>query len=150
MTTKTAIDDFVAQRKLALVGVSRSGKKFGNIAFKALKEKGYRVFPIHPHVKSIAGERCYPNLQSLPEPVEGVLVVVPPVEAENVVRDAATAGIRRVWLQQGAESQAAIRFCEEHDIAVTHGECVLMFAPPVTSVHKWHRWTCKLFGKLPQ
>ena len=150
MTTKTAVEDFVAQRKLALVGVSRGGKKFGNMAFKTLKQNGYCVFPINPYAETIAGERCYPNLQALPEPVGGVLVVVPSNETEQVVRDAATAGIRRVWLQQGTESEAAIRFCEENGIAVLHGECVLMFAQPVSSFHRCHRWIWKTLGKLPQ
>lgn len=150
MVNKLAIEDFVAQPTLALVGVSRGGKKFGNFALKTLKQKGYRVFPIHPHAESIEGERCYPDLQSLPEAVEGVLVVVPPEQTEQVVRNVAAAGIRRVWLQQGAESADAIRFCEENGVEVIHGECVLMFAPPVTSFHRFHRWLWKTLGKLPQ
>jgi len=150
MTTKARIEDFIAQRTLAVVGVSRGGKKFGNLAFKALKAKGYRVFPINPNAESIEGERCYPNLKSLPEPVDGVLVVVPPAETERVVREAAAAGIRRVWMQQGAESEAAIRFCEANGLSVVHDECILMFAQPVVSVHRLHRWVWGLLGKLPR
>ena len=150
MVTRTAVEDFVAQRKLALVGVSRGGKKFGNLALKALKEKGYRVFPVHPHAEQIEGERCYPSLLALPEQVEAALIVVPPAETERVVREAAAAGIKRVWLQQGAESQDAIRFCEEHGLEVIPGECVLMFAQPVKSVHRCHRWLWKTLGRLPQ
>ncbi|MCL4709481.1 CoA-binding protein [bacterium] len=149
MTTKTAVEDFVAQRTLALVGVSRRGKKFGNMALQALKAKGYRVFPVHPHADQIEGEPCFPSLSALPEPVEGVLIVVPPEETDKVVREAAAAGIRRVWMQQGAESQAAIRFCEEHGIRVVQGECILMFAQPVVSFHRFHRWVWKALGKLP-
>jgi hypothetical protein len=69
LTTKAAVEDFVAQRTLAVVGVSRGGKKFGNYTFKALKAKGYRVFPINPNIEKMEGERCYPNLDSLPEPM---------------------------------------------------------------------------------
>ncbi len=150
MTKNNAIENFVAQHTLALVGVSRSGKKFGNLAFNALKGKGYRVFPIHPQAETIAGERCYRSLRELPEPVTSVFVSVPPAESERVVREAASAGIRRVWLQQGAESADAIRFCEENGMQVIHGECVLMFAPPVTSIHRCHRWLWKTLGRLPQ
>jgi len=75
---------------------------------------------------------------------------VPPAETEQVVQEAAAAGIRRVWMQQGAESEAAIRFCEEHGMSVVHGECILMFAQPVDSVHRLHRWIWRLLGKLPQ
>ncbi|MDZ7292200.1 MAG: CoA-binding protein [candidate division KSB1 bacterium] len=150
MTTKSAIEDFVAQRKLAVVGVSRNGKKFGNAAFRALKEKGYCLFPINPNAERIEGDRCYPNLESLPETVDGVLIVVPPAETERVVREAAAAGIRRVWMQQGAESEAAIRFCQANGISAIHGECILMFAQPVVSFHRFHRWVWKVLGKLPR
>ena len=150
MTTKADIDDFVAQHTLAVVGVSRSGKKFGNLALGTLKAKGYRVLPIHPQAQLIDGEPCHPSLQSLPEPVDGVLIVVPPAQTEEVVRDAAAAGIRRVWMQQGAESPAAIRFCEEQGMSVVHGECILMFANPVDSIHRIHRWLWKALGKLPR
>ncbi len=145
---KAEIDDFLVQRTLAVVGVSRGGKKFGNAASRELRSKGYRVIPVHPEAESIAGERCYPSLKELPEPVGGLLVVVPPVQTEQVVREAAEAGIRRVWLQQGAESAAAIKYCQEHGMSVVHGECILMFAAPA-GVHKLHRWLWKLFGKLP-
>ena len=150
MTTRAVVDDFVSQRKLAVVGVSRHKAKFGNMAFKELRGKGYKLFPVHPHAETIEGERCYPSLAALPEPVGGVLVVVPPAQAEQVVRDAAAAGIRRVWLQQGAESATAIRFCEENGISAVHGECILMFAEPAAFYHRAHRWVWKLLGKLPR
>jgi predicted CoA-binding protein len=150
MTTKAAVKDFLDQRTLAVVGVSRGGKKFGNTAYKELKAKGYQVFPVNHHVDAIDGDRCYSSLSALPEPVGGVLIVVPPRETEQVVRDAAAAGIRRVWMQQGAESQAAIQFCEERGISAIHGECILMFAEPAAFYHRLHRWVWRLLGKLPQ
>jgi hypothetical protein len=148
MTKRAAIEDFVAQKKLAVVGVSHTGKKFGNLAFRELKAKGYRVFPINPNAEKIEDERCYPTVASLPEPVGGVLIVVPPVETERVVREAAAAGIERIWMQQGSESGTAIRYCQENGMAVIHGECILMYAQPVLSVHRLHRWVWRLFGKL--
>jgi predicted CoA-binding protein len=150
MTSKAMVADFVAQRKLAVVGVSRRGKKFGNMAFRELKAKGYKLLPVHPQAETIEGERCFPNLSSLPEPVDGVLVVVPPAETEKVVREAAAAGIKRVWMQQGAESPAAIRFCQENGLNAVHGECILMFAEPAAWFHRAHRWVWRLLGKLPQ
>ena len=145
---KAAIDDFLSQQTLAVVGVSRSGKKFGNAASRELRTKGYRVIPVHPEAESIGGERCYPSLKELPEPVGGLLVVVPPAQTEQLVRQAAEAGIRRVWMQQGAESAAAIKYCQDQGMSVVHGECILMFAAP-TGGHKLHHWLWKLLGKLP-
>jgi predicted CoA-binding protein len=149
MTTKKAVDDFLAQKKLAVVGVSRSGKKFSNMAFKELKAKGYQLFPVNPHGENIEGQRCYPTLTALDEKVGGAVVIVPPAEAEKVVKDAAQAGIGRVWLQQGAETQGAIKFCQDNGIDVIHNECVLMFAEPAAIHHRLHRWIWKLLGKLP-
>jgi uncharacterized protein len=150
MISKAAVNEFAAQRTLAVVGVSRQGKKFGNYALRELAGRGYRVFPVHPQAETLEGERCYRSLRQLPEPVGGVLISVPPGETEQVVRDAAAAGIRRVWMQQGAASPEAIRFCQEHGIQEVHGECILMFASPVKSVHNLHRWLWRLLGKLPE
>jgi predicted CoA-binding protein len=144
------VDGFLGEKSLAVVGVSRSGKKFGNSIMKDLEDKGYRVFPINPHAESIAGKRCYPSLKELPERPGGVITVVPPAATEAVVRDVKAAGIKRVWMQQGSESEAAIRFCAENGIEVVHGECIMMFAEPVGSIHRFHRWVWKLFGLLPR
>ncbi|MBD3305706.1 CoA-binding protein [candidate division KSB3 bacterium] len=150
MTSKAAIEAFLAQPTLAVVGVSRKGKKFGNTVFKDLTAKGYQVFPVNPHAEQIDGQPCYPNLQALPEPAGGVVVIVPPAETEKVVRDAAEAGITHVWMQPGAESAAAIHFCREQGMSVVHGECILMFAEPVAFFHRLHRGIWGVLGKLPQ
>jgi predicted CoA-binding protein len=150
MTTQSAVRDFLSQKTLALIGASRSGKGFGNAVLKELKAKGYKVYPVHPQAESLEGERCYSSLTALPEKVGGVVVVVPPNETEKVVKEAKAAGIERIWIQQGAESPEAIRFCEESGMSAVHGECILMFAEPVGTFHKLHRWVWKLLGKLPK
>lgn len=150
MATQSVIRDFLTQKTLALVGASRSGKGFGNAVLKELKAKGYKLYPVHPQAESLEGERCYPTLASLPVKVGGVVVVVPPAETAKVVKEAREAGIQKVWMQQGAESAEAIRFCEENGMSVVHGECLLMFAEPVGSLHKLHRWVWKILGKLPK
>jgi hypothetical protein len=150
MTSRADVASFLAERTLALVGVSRSGRKFGNVAWRELRSKGYRVFAVNPHTDAIGGEGCYHSLSELPEPVGGVVVVVPPADTERVVREAAAAGIRRVWLQQGAESAEALRFCREQGMTVVAGECILMFAEPAGFVHRTHRWIWNILGKLPQ
>lgn len=150
MTTRAAIDDFLKQKTLAIIGVSRGGKKFGNACYKELKAHGYLLFPINPHAETIQGERCYPNLGALPQPVDAVLLIVPPVETEKVVKDIASSGIKRVWMQRGAASEKAIRFCEENGVSVVHGECILMYAEPLVFFHRMHRFVHKLLGKMPK
>jgi len=148
MVSKTAIDDFLGQESLALAGLSRSGKKFGNAVLKDLSAKGYEVLPVHPEAAEIGGVRCYPSLADLPSRVGGLVLVVPPAQTEALVKEARETGIVRVWMQQGAESDAAIRYCEDHGINVVHGECIMMFAQP-KGIHKLHRWLRGAFGKLP-
>jgi hypothetical protein len=151
MTTKREIDEFLAQKTLAIVGVSRGGKKFGNAVLKDLTRLGYRLLPVHPDAAEVDGVQAFPSFAALPEPVGGVIIVVPPAKAESVVKAAAAQGIRRVWLQQGAESAEAIRFCQEQGMSVVSGECVLMYPKPTTSwIHGAHRWIWDLIGRTPK
>jgi len=149
MTKRELVDDFLAQKRLALVGASSGGKKFGNAVWKELEAKGYEVFPVHQRADAIAGRRCWRSVAELPEGVGGVVIVVPPQETENVIGDVVKAGIPRVWMQQGSASPAAVRLCEENGVRVVHGECILMFADPAAFVHRAHRWLWGLLGKLP-
>ena len=150
MITKAIIDDFITQRSLAIVGVSRKANKFGNIVFKELKTKGYQLYLVHPSGEVIEGEQSYPSLKALPSKVGGVLVVVPPAQAEVVVREAHEAGIERIWLQQGAESPAAIQYCQQNGMSVVYGNCILMFAQPLSFFHKPHRWVMQVLGQMPK
>jgi predicted CoA-binding protein len=148
MTSRAAIDAFLEQPAIGIVGVSRSGKGFGNLALRELRRKGYRLLVVNPQTDLIDGERCYRRVADLPDSVHALLVVVPPAGAVEVVRDAAARGIRHIWLQQGAESPEVIRVCGELGLEAVTGECVLMFAKP-TGVHKAHRWVWKVLGKIP-
>jgi predicted CoA-binding protein len=150
MATITSINEFLSQKSLAVVGISRTGKKFSNIGYKELKSKGYNLFPVNPKAENIAGEKCYPNLNSLPEKVAAVLVITKPHETEKIVRDAHKLGIKHIWIQQGAESDEAIRFCKENGMNIVHAECILMFAEPIAFFHRLHRGVWKLVGKFPK
>jgi len=150
MIARRAVDEFVAQEALAVVGVSRSGKGFGNAALGELVANGYRVHPVHPEAATLRGLPCARDLASLSEPVGGVLVVVPPERTEAVVREASAAGIGRVWMQQGSESPAAIAYCAEHGIDAVHGECILMFLRRPGGVHRFHRAVRRLLGRMPR
>ena len=150
MCSQQLIADFLAQRKLALIGVSRGGRKFGNAVWQELLAKDYQVFPVHPEAGAIKGQSCWPDVRQLPEPVGGAVLVVPPSVTEKVVREIAQAGIPRIWMQQGSESAAAIAFCKDHDIRVVHGQCILMFLEPAAFFHRVHRWIWRVLGKLPR
>jgi uncharacterized protein len=141
----SVIESFIAEPALAVVGVSRSGRGFGNVAVRALTAKGYRIYPIHPVLQRVCGIPCFRSVADLPERINGVLVIVPPAQAVGVVREAAAAGIRRVWLQQGAESPWVLRVCADLGLETVSGECILMYAKP-TGVHRMHRWIHDVFA----
>ena len=149
MNTKAAVEDFLAQKTIALVGASRDPRKFSGMATKELTAKGYRIVPVNPLADTIGEERCYPDLSSIEEDVDTALVMVPKRETPKVIEDAAKAGIRRLWIQQGADSEKARALCEEKGISVVSGECIMMFAEPVGFGHRLHRFVWKLLGKLP-
>jgi predicted CoA-binding protein len=150
MPAKSAvIREILAQRKLAVVGVSRSKNKFGNAAYRSLRAAGFRVFAVNPEADRIEGDPCYRDLASLPEPVGAVVAVVPPAVTEKLVAEAAAAGINYVWMQQGAESAEAIAACERAGIRYVSGECILMFAEPTPWFHRAHRFVRKVTRGLP-
>ncbi len=150
MATQKAIEDFLSSKKLAVVGVSRNGKKFGNSAMQELKSRGFKVYPVNSKADKIEGEECYRSLNSLPEKVDGAVIIVPPDEAGKVIRDAAAAGINKIWLQQGSQSNDAISFCRDNGISAVYDECILMYTEPVTGFHKFHRTVNKIFRKYPK
>ncbi len=150
MTTQKSVNNFLSHKAIAVVGVSRDKKKFGYSAFKHLRDRNYTVFPVNPNLTDVDGIKCYPNLSSIKEKFDGVVLVVPPQQSEKVVKEAHNLGIKSIWFQQGSSSDEALKFCEENNISVVSGECIMMFTEPVESIHKFHRWIWKIFGKLPK
>ena len=150
MNTRRDIEGFVAQKTLAIVGMSRAPQSFSANAAKELKAKGYRILPVNPNAAEIQGEKCYPSLAALPEKVGGVLFLTPPAATEKALREAVEAGLAHFWIQQGADSPEAIHFCKEKNLSAVTGHCILMFAEPVGYFHKIHRFFKGLFGGLPK
>jgi uncharacterized protein len=143
-----SILEFAKCRRLAVVGVSRVRRKYGNLAYRELKARGLDVMAVHPELASMGGDACFKSLADLPRPAEGVVICVQPDKVPEILRQAVTAGIRRVWLQQGAESQAATDLAAELGLSLAQGECILMYAPRVRSFHRLHRGLWRLLGRL--
>jgi uncharacterized protein len=126
LTSPSDIDHFLSLKSFAVVGASRDRSKYGNIVYRELRSRGFRVFAVNPLAAEIEGEPSYPSLAALPETVDGAVIVIPPGETERMVRAAIAAGIGAVWMQPGAESEAAIRTCEENGLCTVHSACVLL------------------------
>jgi predicted CoA-binding protein len=121
------INDFIARRVWAVVGASNDPTKYGNRIFRTLQAAGYRVYPVNPKGGELDGAKIYPTLADLPEKPDVVDIVVPPQVTEQIVRQARELGLTRIWMQPGAESEAAIRYCEEHGMQVVHDACAMHF-----------------------
>ncbi len=143
----TITRDFLTARRLAVVGVSRSPQKFGTLIYNELKERGFDVFGVNPALDAISGDPCYPSLAYLPAEVDGVVICIPPAGVPQVLREAAAAGIRKVWIQQGATSLEAEKTARELGITPVSGKCILMYAGEVKSIHAFHRFFARLFGQ---
>jgi len=142
------IDDFISSKKIAVVGMSRSGKKFGNMASKELRAKGYEIYPVHPEALEIDGLACYPDLKSLSGKVDGVWISIPPTKVPEVLEEAAQIGLKNIWLQQGAWSKEVQEKIDQLKLSVVSKKCIMMYAQPVHSVHKFHRTIVGIFGRL--
>ena len=146
--TRALIEDFAGQRRLAIVGVSASGKKFGNMMLKELRTRGYEVLAVHPTAMEIAGEACYPDLKALEGRIDGAVICVPSTAGAAVLDDAAEMGLTRIWLQQGSQSDELLAHAASLGLEPVHGRCILMYAQPVGSFHAVHRFFAGVFGGL--
>jgi predicted CoA-binding protein len=145
MPSRAAIDRFLAQEHVALVGVSHNPKDFANAVYRRLRDGGRTMYAVNhdESLTTVEGDPCYRRLAEVPDPVDGVIVMVPAEAAADVVRDAIARGIPRVWLHRGvgtgAVSKEAVALCRDHGIDVVDGACPLMFDEPVGWFHRVHR-----------
>lgn len=119
-------DDFLAQDALAVAGVSRHGRGYGYKVWRHLQSQGIRVYPINPKATQIEGETCYATVKDIPQPIGGVVTVVPPERTLEVVQHCIEVGVPRIWMQPGSESEEAIKLAEENGLDVMANACMLM------------------------
>lgn len=147
------ISNFLAQKRLAMVGISRKPKHFSVYLFEALCCRGYDVVPVNPNVAEVQGKRCFARLQDIQPPVSAALLMTPPAITDAIVRDCAEAGIRQVWMYRGggrgAVSAEAVKFCRAKGMEVVPGECPFMFFPKA-GFHGIHGLIRKITGRYPR
>src|SRR5688572_24012876 len=156
-TLQTKVDDFLAQKRIAVAGVSRNNSHHpvGNLIYRRLKKTGHEVFAVNPQMRTFEGGPCYPDLRSIPGGVDGVVIVTRPDTTERIVRDCGDAGVRRVWMHQSlgrkasSVSPAAVEYCRQHGISVIAGACPMMYGDGVDVGHACIRWMLRLTGGLP-
>lgn len=152
--THADIDDFLAQRRIAMVGVSRSPHDFSRSLFRELCAKGYDVVPVNPSAQDIEGKQSFARVQDIVPQVDAALIITAPGQTEQVVRDCAEAGVRRVWVHrgggQGSVDAKAVAFCNKNGIRLVEGHCPFMFLPETSFFHRVHGFVLKITGKYPE
>ncbi|MFO7578047.1 MAG: CoA-binding protein [Pelovirga sp.] len=127
MTIDEKVARFLESKAFAVAGASANPAKFGNKIMQCYLDKGYRVIPLHPLEQQIAGVDCLKSVADLPAEVGSLSIVTPPAITEKIVKEAVRKGIRNIWMQPGAQSPAAVQYCEEQGInLIADGTCVLV------------------------
>ena len=150
-----AASAFLANRRVAVTGVSRSAKGHGsNVVYKRLRERGYGIFAVNPNADEVEGDRCYHDLRSIPGGVDAVVIGTRPEHAEETMRECAELGIKHVWMHRsfgsGSVSAEAAAYGRAQGIGVIDGGCPCMFEPTADLGHKLMRLVFTLNGNVPR
>jgi len=154
-TVKNAATEFLSHKRVAVTGVSRTpGSHGSNVVYQRLKERGYDVFPVNPNAEVIDGDRCYPDLQTIPGGVEAVVIGTRPDRALATVEECDRLGIKDVWMHRsfggGSVSDEATTYGRAHGMTVIDGGCPLMFEPTSDPGHKVIRMVCRMNHHMPK
>jgi uncharacterized protein len=153
----TMVQDFLAQKRIAVVGVSDKRETGCNLAYNKFIESGYQVFPVNPRISTFNGATCYPDLKSIPEKPDAVFILASPKVTDQIVQQCADLGIKHVWMHcmmgtkpglaagMTSVSQEAVEVCKANGIAVIPGSCPNQFLKPDFG-HKAMRGLWRLFG----
>jgi predicted CoA-binding protein len=132
------VDEFLACRRIAVVGVSHDPKDFSRSLYRAFRDRGYNLVPVNPNTRQIEGEPCYPRLRDIQPPVEAALLMTSPAVSEYVIKDCIAQGVQRVWLYRHAP--AAESLAADAHLKMVAGECPFMFLQKPGWFHSLHRW----------
>ena len=145
-------NEFLAQKRIAVAGVSRKPEGTANLIYKALRSRGYEMAAVNPNVDEVEGDACYPNMQAIPGGVDGAIIVTRPELTEAIVQDCVAAGVPRVWMHNNtfaptSASEKATAVCKENNITVLDIGCPMMF---LDFGHKCMKWVLGVMGRLPK
>lgn len=152
---KQAASDFLANKRVAVTGVSRNPKGHGaNVVYQRLKDRGYDVVAVNPNADRVEGDTCYPDLKSVPGGLKAVMIGTRPDIAETTMRECVDLGIEQVWMHRGpgagSVSVTATAYGRQHGVTVIDGGCPCMFDPTADPGHKMMRWMFGLNGHVPK
>jgi len=159
MASMEQVRDFLSQKRLAFVGVSRQPKDYSRSLLREFDARGYDAIPVNPAAEEIEGRRCYAHVQEIEPPPDGVVVLTKSAVTRQVVDDCIRAGVTRIWMcrtgGQGSVNEQAVGACQAHRISVIPGECPFMFLEGDFVqgggwVHRVHGFVKKITGAYPR
>lgn len=152
---KEAADEFLAERRVAVTGVSRAPRGHGaNTVYQRLRGRGYDVFAVNPNAEKVEGDRAYHDLRSIPGGVDAVVIATSPTRADETMRECVELGVKHVWMHRGpgpgSVSPTAAAYGREHGVAVIDGGCPCMFGPTSDPGHKAMRAVLTVTHHIPR
>ncbi len=152
LTHQEMVDDFLAQKRIAVCGLSRTKDNGAGAIYLKLRDHDYQVFPVHPTAEALHGDQCYPNLSAIPDGVDAVFIMNSPDVSEEIVEEAVRLGIKRIWMHNNtfmpsSVSQAAVACCREANIDVISVGCPMMFLEP-DFFHNCMRWILRATRRM--
>lgn len=153
------VQDFLAQKKIAVVGVSDKRETGCNLGYRRFKEAGYTVYAVNPRLTTFEGAPCYPDLQSIPDKPDAVFILANPKVTDLIVQQCVDLGVHHVWMHcmmgtkpglaagMTSVSPEAVRLCHENGIAVIPGTCPNQFLQPDFG-HRIMRMMWRMLGFL--
>lgn len=151
--TMQDVRDFLALRRIAVIGLSRDQRHFSRILFRELLRRQYDAVPVNPATDQIQGVPCYTSISSVTPRPDGALIVTAPARTLEVVQECHQAGVGFLWMYRatgaGSVSPQAVAFAREHGLRLVAGECPFMFWPDSGWFHSLHRTLRHITGGLP-
>jgi len=153
-TVAEAAADFLAQKRIAVAGVSRKAAGHGgNYVYTTLKKRGYEVFAVNPNADAVEGDPCFHTLADIPGGVDGVVIATNPAATGDVVDQCVSLGIKRVWMHRsfggGSVDDAATTVGRDAGLTVIAGACPLMFGAKADFGHKCMKFVIGFTGSRP-
>jgi uncharacterized protein len=151
------VNDFLAQKRIAVVGVSDKRETGCNLAYQKFMENGYQVVPVNPRISNYKGATCYPDLKSVPDKPDAVFILASPKVTDQIVQQCVDLGIKHIWMHcmmgtkpglaasMTSVSQEAVELCKANGITVIPGSCPNQFLKPDFG-HKMMRGMWRMLG----
>jgi len=152
---KDAAEEFLTARRIAVTGVSHAPHGHGsNAVYCRLRDRGYDVVPVNPNAPEAEGDPTFPDLSSVPDGVEAVVIGTRPEHALATMEEVVALGVPRVWMHRafggGSVSDEATAYGREHGVTVIDGGCPLMFGETSDGGHRVMCHLLKLTGAVPR